>query len=65
VELDALTATLDELGRSDPSAHADCESIQVLQRQLARLEAFTTEATAAFDAAGKPVPGRPRWHTAT
>jgi hypothetical protein len=29
------------------------------------LEAFTTEATAAFDAAGKPVPGRPRWHTAT
>jgi Domain of unknown function (DUF222)/HNH endonuclease len=52
VELDAFAAALDQLVGSDPSAYADQRSIQVLQRQLAQLEAFTTQATAAFDEAG-------------
>ena len=64
MELDVLTAALDQLGRSDPSAYADQESIQALQRQLARLEAFTTEATAAFDTAGNWVPDGARNATA-
>ncbi|HVA02482.1 MAG TPA: DUF222 domain-containing protein [Acidimicrobiales bacterium] len=41
---------------SDPSACADTEAIEILQRQLARLESFVTNATAAFDAAGNWVP---------
>jgi hypothetical protein len=56
MDLDVLTAALDQLGGSDPSLYADTESIEVLQCQLARLEALVTEATAAFDAAGNWVP---------
>ncbi len=44
------------LSGSDPSVYADAESIEILQRQLARLESFVTNATAAFDAAGNWVP---------
>ncbi len=54
--LDDLTEAIDRLSRSDPSACADAESIEGLHRQLARLEAFVTEATGAFDAAGNWVP---------
>jgi hypothetical protein len=56
MDLDVLTAALDELSGADPWRYADGESIQVLQRQLSRLEALVTEATAAFDAAGNWVP---------
>jgi hypothetical protein len=56
VDLDVLTEAIDVLSGSDPSVHADAESIETLQRQLARLESFVTNATAAFDAAGNWVP---------
>ena len=50
--LDALAETIDALIASGPSAHADGESIELLHRQLARLDAFVTAATSAFDIAG-------------
>lgn len=50
--LDDLSRVIEQLGDSDPAAFADAESIEALYRHLARLEAFTTSATAAFDAAG-------------
>jgi hypothetical protein len=56
VELDVLTEAIDGLSGSDPSSCADAESIERLQRQLVRLDAFVTEATAAFDASGNWVP---------
>ena len=52
MELDALTETIDHLAASDPSVYADAESIEVLHRELARLEAVTTEAVDAFDNSG-------------
>ena len=52
MELKALADTIDRLAGSDPSAHADGDSIEILQRQLARLDAYVTAATAAFDASG-------------
>jgi hypothetical protein len=52
MDLDVLVETMDQVVRSDPAASADRESIELLQRQLARLEGFVTEATAAFDASG-------------
>ncbi len=64
MDLDVLTAALDELGNSERSALADPESIETLQRQLARLDAVVTEATAAFDAAGNWVPDGARNATA-
>jgi hypothetical protein len=56
VSLDGLTEALDRLGRVDPAVFADPESVVSLQRQLARLEALTTRATAAFDRAGHWAP---------
>ena len=56
MDLDVLTESIDRLHASDASAYADPESIEVLQRQLARLDAFVTKATAQFDAAGNWVP---------
>jgi hypothetical protein len=56
MELDDLTEAIDRLSGSDPSTCADVESIQRLHRELARLDAFVTEATAAFDAAGNWIP---------
>jgi hypothetical protein len=52
MDLDALTATIDQLRSADPAAFADAESIVALQRLQARVESFVTEAVAAFDAAG-------------
>jgi hypothetical protein len=60
VDLDVLTEAIDRLCGSDPSACADTESIEIVQRQLARLESFVTNATAAFDASGNWVPGGSR-----
>jgi len=51
--LDDLECAVDCLVQTDPSSCADAESIESLQRQLARLEAFVTAATAAFDASGE------------
>ncbi|MGD0312231.1 MAG: DUF222 domain-containing protein [Acidimicrobiales bacterium] len=51
MDLDVLREAIDQLGGSEPSACADTQSIEELQRLLARLEAFVTESTAAFDAA--------------
>ena len=56
MDLDVLTEVIDRLHGSDASTYADAESIERLQRQLARLDAFVTKATAAFDAAGNWVP---------
>lgn len=50
--MDTLHGLLDDLVEAGPECFADCESIEALHRELARLEAFTTEATAAFDAQG-------------
>jgi Domain of unknown function (DUF222) len=46
-----LTAALDGLCAADPATMADGETVRALHRQLARLEAATTRAAAAFDAA--------------
>jgi hypothetical protein len=55
-----LTAALDGLCAADPAALAGGETVRALHRQLARLEAATTRAVAAFDAAtgGATVPDR-------
>jgi hypothetical protein len=50
--LDDLTSVVDQVCRTDPQALADGESIVELHRCLARLEAATTRAVAAFDAGG-------------
>ncbi|MBW3537711.1 MAG: DUF222 domain-containing protein, partial [Actinobacteria bacterium] len=48
--LDDLEASVEGLCDADPAAVCDGESIERLHRCLARLEAATTRATAAFDA---------------
>ena len=45
-----LTAAIDAICQADPAALGDGATIEFLHRQLARLEAATTRATAAFDA---------------
>jgi Domain of unknown function (DUF222) len=50
MDLIVLSETIDRLVEGDPATYADAESMEVLQRQLARLESFVTTATAAFDA---------------
>jgi hypothetical protein len=45
-----LQQALDALCQAEPQQLADCESIVDLHRQLARLDAVVTRATAAFDA---------------
>jgi hypothetical protein len=51
--LEELVADVDSICDADPAAFADMESIKVLRRQLARLDAAATRATAAFDASGE------------
>ncbi len=53
MQLDALTEAIDALVDAGPLAFGDGESMEALHRQVARLDAFTTEATAAFDAQGE------------
>jgi Domain of unknown function (DUF222) len=50
VELEALSSAIDGLVGTDPSTCADAGSMELLQRELARLESFVTAAAAAFDA---------------
>ena len=47
-----LAAAIDAVCEADPALLADGESLVALHRQLERLEAATTRATAAFDAGG-------------
>jgi hypothetical protein len=56
VELDVLTEAIDRLSECDPSSYGDAESIEILHRQRARLDAFVTKATAHFDTQGNWVP---------
>jgi hypothetical protein len=51
--LDDLKSVVDQVCGTDPQALADGESVLELHRCLARLEAATTRATAAFDAGGE------------
>lgn len=50
--LEALRGALDILASAEPLAFGDDEAVLVLHRQLARLDAVTTRAAAAFDARG-------------
>ena len=50
--LGELTNAIDVLCATDPAQLADREAVQALHRQLDRLEAAATRATAAFDASG-------------
>ena len=50
--LDDLESVVDQVCATDPAALSDGESIQKLHRCLARMEAATTRASAAFDAGG-------------
>ena len=50
--LEQLVADIDRICEADPAAFADMESIKVLRRQLARLDAAATRSTASFDASG-------------
>ncbi len=56
MDLGSLAEAIDHLVGSDPSTCADAESMEILQRQLARLDSFVTTATAAFDASGAWAP---------
>ena len=49
MELTELSAALDALVESGASNYGDGTSMEVLYRELARFEAFVTEATAAFE----------------
>ena len=51
MDLAVLTQAIDQLVESDPSAYGDEQSLTVLYRELARLDAYVTRSTAAFDAA--------------
>ncbi|MEA2900539.1 MAG: hypothetical protein QOH36_426 [Actinomycetota bacterium] len=48
----SLVSAVDALCAADPSTLADGESLVALQRELERLQAVVTRATAAFDAGG-------------
>jgi len=52
MSLDGLIAEIDDLCGADPTTLADREALTSLHRQLARLDAVTTRATAAYDASG-------------
>jgi hypothetical protein len=49
MELENFAGALDALVASDAANYGDGASIEVLHRELARFEAFVTEATAAFE----------------
>lgn len=48
--LDELTAAIDKVCEMDPTTRGDAEAVELLERQLARLEAVTTQSVAVFDA---------------
>jgi Domain of unknown function (DUF222)/HNH endonuclease len=52
MQLEALTEAIDGLMQCDPSTFGDAASMEIIHRELARLESFSTSATADFDASG-------------
>jgi hypothetical protein len=56
--LDRLQEALDVLAAADPATLADPDAIIALHRNLAQMEAVTTRAVAAFDAAREYLPAR-------
>jgi hypothetical protein len=56
--LDRLQEALDVLAAADPATLADPDAIIALHRNLAQMEAVTTRAVAAFDAAREYLPDR-------
>jgi hypothetical protein len=52
MDLDVLTEALDHLVEVDAASFGDGESVEVLQRLLARLESVVSRSVAAFDASG-------------
>lgn len=52
-QLDALEQAIDEVVSSDPESCADLESVERLQRQASRLEAYATRATGAMEVEGQ------------
>jgi hypothetical protein len=53
VELQDLTKAIDALNEVGAEAFGDCESMEILHRESARLESFVTESAAAFEAGGE------------
>jgi hypothetical protein len=53
VELQGLTEAIDALVEAGAERFGDCESMEVLHREAARLDSLLTEAAAAFDAGGE------------
>jgi Domain of unknown function (DUF222)/HNH endonuclease len=53
MQLEALTETIDGLMQCDPSTRGDAASMEVIHRELARLESWATSATAAFETSGE------------
>jgi hypothetical protein len=51
--LEELVAHVDKICSAQPSTFANMEAIKVLRRQMARLDATATRATAEFDASGE------------
>jgi len=58
MDLAVLTDAVDQLAATDPSVHADADSIETLYRLAARFDALVAQRTAAFDAAGNWEPDR-------
>jgi hypothetical protein len=56
VELEALSSAIDRLVGTDPAAFADAESIELLHRELARLESVVTTTVSAFDVSERWAP---------
>lgn len=56
MELEALSSVIDGLAGMDPASLGDAESIEVLQRELARLESVVTAAVGAFDVSERWAP---------
>lgn len=50
--VETVAAAVDALVHQDPADYGDAESVEALHRLLARMDAFTTQAAAAFDASG-------------
>ena len=58
--LGSVIAAIDELVGTDPHSLGDADTVVELHRQLARMEAVVTRATAAFDAAKEWAPSGAR-----
>ncbi|MHB1582838.1 MAG: HNH endonuclease signature motif containing protein, partial [Acidimicrobiales bacterium] len=62
--IERLVAALDELVAAGPEALAEASAIEVLERQLSRLEAVVCQSAAAYEASGDWMPSGARTATA-